>query len=111
MKKEKIPKGVCKNCWNRGYSTELIGGTITCGDFEGEKDYKTKEQILIKFCNCENGKQLKSMFEEKIEENRKKWVEEWNCQCNTPKPNGFYAVGEGEGRYQRCKVCDRRIWD
>jgi len=70
---EKTPKGVCKNCWNRGYSTQMIGGTIVYGDFIGDKDYKTKAEILIKFCNCENGKQLKSMIEEKIKESKQKW--------------------------------------
>ena len=39
-----------------------------------------------------------------------KRVEEWNCQCDKPKPNGVYEVGESEGNYQRCKTCDRRIW-
>jgi len=38
-------------------------------------------------------------------------LEEWNCQCEKPKPNGIYSVGEHEGGYQRCKRCDRRIWD
>lgn len=70
-------KGVCKNCWNRGYSTQIIGGTITYGDFIGEKPRKTnKAEIVINFCNCENGKQLKSMIEEKIQEEKKKYVEE-----------------------------------
>jgi hypothetical protein len=76
LAQEKTPKGVCKNCWNRGYSTQMIGGTIVYGDFIGDKDYKTKAEILIKFCNCENGKQLKSMIEEKIKESKQKWDKE-----------------------------------
>lgn len=34
---------------------------------------------------------------------------DWNCRCKKPDPDGFWCVGEGEGRYQRCKNCDRRI--
>ena len=46
---------------------------------------------------------------------RKETIEEiaadWNCHCENPKPDNNWEVGEHEGRYQRCKKCDRRIWD
>lgn len=35
----------------------------------------------------------------------------WNCLCRKPKPDGKLEVGKFEGRYQRCKVCDKRIWN
>jgi hypothetical protein len=64
LKQNKELKGICKNCWNKGYSTEMIGGTVSWGDFPGDKDYHTKSEIIIHYCKCGIGKQLKSMIEQ-----------------------------------------------
>ena len=54
MGKIKQPK--CKNCWDKGYSSELIVHTQHA-DFIGEKTYSGTLQRK-NFCNCAKGKRL-----------------------------------------------------
>ena len=44
-------------------------------------------------------------------EEREETIKEWNCKCGYPDPDGNHCIPSfGEGNYQRCKMCDRRIW-
>jgi len=63
-----VPRGVCKNCWNKGYSTEMIGGTIASADFFGDKEHRSGPKITINFCKCDKGKQLKELIQREKEE-------------------------------------------
>jgi len=62
IKKEVIfPK--CTKCWDKGYSTELIGGQFCLADFIGDKTYRTKGPgIIVKLCDCGRGKDLVIFF-------------------------------------------------
>ncbi len=59
--KEKIKKE-CKNCYGKGYSTEMIGGHKSFDDFDSE-EYKSGADIVIHFCSCDRGKSLRRIFE------------------------------------------------
>lgn len=51
----------CNKCWDKGYSTELIGKTIACADFDGDIDrIISPSQIRKNFCKCAKGRRLKS---------------------------------------------------
>jgi len=63
MPRQKTKEKICKNCYNKGYSTEMIGGTITYGDFVGDKTFKSGYKTLYHFCNCERGKDIAKMVE------------------------------------------------
>lgn len=52
----KQPK--CKNCWDKGYATELIGGYHVPADFIGEKSHDTGIKELKNFCSCEREKKM-----------------------------------------------------
>ncbi len=73
----------------------------------------TQKQI-IKIANdfAQNGAilPLKIAIEEVLTQQREEYIKEWNCKCKKPKPDGYICVGKAEGRYERCKTCDRRIW-
>lgn len=70
-KKEiELKKIICKNCYGKGYSTELIQVRIA-PDFIGDKEKKFPPEIKMNFCKCERGKQLKDL----IIAEREKWQE------------------------------------
>ena len=57
----KFPK--CKHCYDKGYSTEFIGGQICFADFIGDKTYKTRGSgIIVHLCDCGRGKDLALFF-------------------------------------------------
>ena len=62
-----VPRGVCKHCWNKGYSTEMTE-VVSSADFFGDKEYKTGAKITINFCKCDKGKQLKELIQREREE-------------------------------------------
>ena len=64
---QEVPKGVCKHCWNKGYSTEMTE-VVSSADFFGDKEYKTGAKITINFCKCDKGKQLKELIQREREE-------------------------------------------
>ena len=64
---QEVPKGVCKHCWNKGYSTEMTE-VVSSADFFGDKEYKTGAKIKINFCKCDKGKQLKELIQREREE-------------------------------------------
>lgn len=51
-------KPKCKDCWDKGYATELIGGYHMSADFIGEKSYDTGMKELKNFCHCAKGKRM-----------------------------------------------------
>lgn len=55
MKKD--PK--CKNCWDKGYSTQLIGNTVTSANFYGQDGIIVSSYILKNYCKCAKGKRMK----------------------------------------------------
>lgn len=56
-------KETCKNCYGKGYSTELKGDQFCMADFVGDKTYRTREGgIRVHLCDCERGKDLKIFF-------------------------------------------------
>jgi len=56
-------KNECKNCYGKGYSTEMIGNTIAHADFIGDKTYMMeKAHIIIRYCKCDRGEQLRKYF-------------------------------------------------
>ena len=70
---KKFIEKLCKNCYGKGYSTEYVGKTIAHADFIGDQDrVLANERILINFCSCERGKQIRSLIKqmqiEKLEE-------------------------------------------
>ena len=49
----------CKNCYDKGYSTEYVGESFALPDFCGDKKYKVADAgIRINYCNCKKGKEL-----------------------------------------------------
>ena len=61
---EKIMKKECKDCYGKGYSTELCGETIGRADFIGDKDFTILPcRVAIKICSCSRGKDLKKYFD------------------------------------------------
>lgn len=58
-------KGIkCKVCYDKGYSTELVGDTMCYADFIGDKTFKVRgARIVVKLCNCGRGKDLAMFFD------------------------------------------------
>ena len=52
---------ICKNCFGKGYSTAWQGEKWSA-DFVGSKGGKTPMREVIRFCNCDRGKQIKRLF-------------------------------------------------
>lgn len=53
--------GNCTICWGKGYSTTFQGQKIS-PDFEGDQPYYRAPKVEISFCNCDRGKQLKTLW-------------------------------------------------
>jgi hypothetical protein len=54
----------CKICWDKGYSTELIGNTVAHADFCGDKTKIIKPSHIRKnYCKCAKGKKMKAREE------------------------------------------------
>lgn len=94
MKKIKEPK--CKNCWDKGYSTELMAIKIHV-DFPGDKEYKKTEKV-INFCKCERGKELKEYFQMEKEKLMKKYSTE--C-CKILREEKSQLAKEIKHKYQK----------
>jgi len=59
---------LCKNCYGKGYSTELQGDQFCLADFIGDKTFKYRSLgVRVRFCSCGRGKDLKLMFNVKKE--------------------------------------------
>lgn len=53
-----LPKQpVCKNCWDKGYSTEM-SGLVGSPDFPGDKGFCISPYIHKNYCTCEKGQKL-----------------------------------------------------
>ncbi len=58
----------CKNCYGKGYFTELKGDTAASPDFVGDKRHVVRKGgIRIKRCDCQIGNDLKKYFSIKKE--------------------------------------------
>ena len=65
IKDKRVIGLVCKNCYGKGYSTELT--TTTCwADFEGDKTIVSPMELKIHFCDCERGRELHDYFYTKM---------------------------------------------
>lgn len=57
---KELEKTLCKNCYGKGYSTELQGNIIAKADFLDKKDKVIKPSHIKKnYCDCRLGKALK----------------------------------------------------
>lgn len=52
-----MEKPKCKNCWDKGYSTQMYG--ISGADDFGTEGFKEPIRVHIHFCNCAKGKRMK----------------------------------------------------
>ena len=56
MKKIKEPK--CKNCWDKGYFTQIVRVHTSADFFADEETDEVKE--IKNYCKCAKGKRLKN---------------------------------------------------
>ena len=56
-------KNTCKHCYGKGYSTEYVGETGGSSDFTGKPIIIKKSGIIVRPCNCQRGKDIKTYFD------------------------------------------------
>jgi hypothetical protein len=62
----KQDKPKCKNCYDKGFSTEYVGASYAMPDFIGDKKYMVDAGgVKIKYCSCKKGKAMKYRAEKK----------------------------------------------
>lgn len=54
-------KDICLKCRGKGYSTSMQG-THYHADFIADKEFKTPQEIRMRFCDCGRGKQLEDIL-------------------------------------------------
>ena len=59
-----MKKPKCKNCYDKGFFSELSGGTKSLSDFGGYHYYKSGVEMKLNFCDCAFGKKLKVAYRE-----------------------------------------------
>lgn len=56
------PQPKCKNCYDKGFFTQLIGGTRTATDFGKLEYHFTASEIRKNYCTkCAKGRRLKKL--------------------------------------------------
>lgn len=71
--KQSQTKIYCKKCYDKGYSTEMIGKTIARGDFIGDKDKVIAQpQIVVHLCSCDRGRQIDRYFVERSKQPKRR---------------------------------------
>jgi len=112
----------CKNCWDKGYFSQLVN-IHTSADFSADEESNELKEIK-NYCSCKKGKLLKAKSnyidsrtpaekkaDSKIKSMTTATEPKKDCKCEKPKRDGIYRVGKYEGRYQLCKKCRNKIWD
>ena len=57
MDKNKEP--ICKNCWDKGYSTQY-SGIIGSPDFLGDKGFEIAPSVHKNYCTCVKGQKMRA---------------------------------------------------